>query len=207
MIHVASVFIQAINAATLEDVERAAEWVLRELQHLHSEADGVAGHELKESKPSPDNTAVSAPTLDGVAALYAEAVRCQCDGKTFREALGPLHLQYRKAIALSDAFDAALEDLYRLGIMGGMRQSFLPQLTGVSWSLSHELGDRTGTPITPSAPVFDFVFTGNGCATRLPTKEGNEVLARVACTSGQAEDLLETLRDMLAEAERLTRQK
>ncbi|EKF30403.1 hypothetical protein MOQ_005788 [Trypanosoma cruzi marinkellei] len=207
MIHVASVFIQAINAAALEDVERAAEWVLCELQRPHNEADEVATSGPKESKPSPVTTAISAPTLDGVAALYAEAVRCQCDGKTFREALGSLHLQHQKATVLSDAYDAALEGLCRLGIMGRMRQSFLPHLTGVSWSLSHELGDRTGTPITPSVPVFDFVFTGNSCATRLPTKEGNEVLARVTCTSGQAEDLLETLRDMLTEAERLTRPK
>ncbi|KEG11011.1 hypothetical protein DQ04_03061060 [Trypanosoma grayi] len=199
MLHVSPASVQAINAAALEEVRGATQLVLRSLQGSHCDGDGIACEEVTQNEFGP----TAAAALDGVAAVYAEAVRQQCEGAVFREALGALPMQCQRANILADAFEDAVEALRAAGMLGQGPQLFLPQLGGVSWCLSHELGDRARNPITPSVPVFEFQFTGRGCSAVAPLNNGDEVLASVSCTPGQAEELLETLHDMLAEAERL----
>ncbi|KAH9600671.1 hypothetical protein LSM04_000690 [Trypanosoma melophagium] len=221
MLHLTPTFIQAINATPVDQLRHAAHYVLSSFQGNNDNVNNTAiDCQFNDNTLNPSTSTKSTSTtigtgtpetLDAVACLYSKAVRYQYDGVTFREALLSLPIQNQKADVLSDVFEVAVDALQKNNISVQTYPSFLPQLTGVSWSLSHELRDRTRTPITPSMPLFEFQFTTNGCGMTKTTKnsgvvereEKGEHLVSVAFTPGQAEDLLLALHDMIAEAERL----
>ena len=137
---------------------------------------------------------VDPQTADAVAIVFAHALREGWSEAQLSDELTSLAVKTESAGILSDAFSECLS-AHGDKVMGNRQvlvEGFLPRLTGLSWELSHRLGDRTSNPPEKSLPEFDLTFhtTAESVSFHLSVE--------------RAHDLLMKLQEMVREAEAVT---
>eukprot|EP00744_Colponema_vietnamica_P031274 GILI01049570.1.p1 GENE.GILI01049570.1~~GILI01049570.1.p1 ORF type:complete len:192 (-),score=24.47 GILI01049570.1:63-638(-) len=136
-----------------------------------------------------------------VAMLFSHALRFQLDSTLFVELLSGTVLASDRADTLAGTYSklVAGEGFQSITYQQRAAQQKLldgplKRVTSLRWTVGHMLGNRALDPPERSVPVFHFIFT---------TADGAEV--PITATQEQAQELLVTFKDMVKEAERLSK--
>ena len=177
--------IQVANGSTVQELESSARFAIAMLV------------DPSESTSSSPKVPSSYSTVDACSMIYADALKHQMNEAAFVDCLGSSALSTEKSDVLAKIYSSALHLPSLRGVvppcdLATLHDGFFPKVVGVQWSLVHQLGNRTVAPPVRSMPHFTFQFQIDGADS-----------LSVHCSAEEAQDLLNSFKDMLKETERL----
>ena len=138
----------------------------------------------------------ASPAADAAALIFVEATRRQLSVAHFADDVAVYGTGFppnvREALVTAwKAHRAALVAAHD----GAGHGTQLSRLTGVQWALRHQLGDKTSAPDVParSLPAYEITLQATG----------GDVTFQL--TAEKAQDMLASLRDAVAAADRITK--